>query len=423
MSKENLNQFQIAQSQIKAACDALGADPSVYEVLKQPKRILMVSIPVKMDDGSVKTFTGFRSQHNTACGPAKGGIRYHQHVSLDEVRALSMWMTIKCSVVGLPYGGGKGGIIVDPRELSEGELERLSRGYIRAMGDFISPIKDIPAPDVNTTPQIMAWMMDEYDQMKGYNNPGLITGKPVKLNGSLGRTEATGRGVFIAGREAAKRVNLPLEGARVVLQGFGNVSSYAALLYSEAGAKVIAVRDYYGGAYNPEGMDVEALRNYVYNNPENTRKTVVGFPGSQDIESNDALFAIECDILVPAALENMITKANADTVNTKIIVEGANGPVTPEADEILNAKGTLIVPDVLANAGGVTVSYFEWVQNLQNFYWTLEEVNTRLERIMVEAFDAVYTMKEEKNVTMRVAAYMRSIARIADNMKMRGLVK
>ena len=422
MSKENLNQFEIAQSQIKSACDALNADASVYEVLKQPQRIMMVSIPVKMDDGTVKNFTGFRSQHNTACGPAKGGIRYHQDVTLDEVRALSMWMTIKCAVVGLPYGGGKGGIIVDPRDLSQGELERLSRGFIRALGDFISPLRDIPAPDVNTTPQIMAWMMDEYDQMKGYNNPGLITGKPVKLNGSLGRTEATGRGVFITGREAAKRINLPLEGARVVLQGFGNVSSYAALLFGEAGAKIVAVQDYYGGAYNPDGMDAQALFDYAYNNEDNPRHTVLGFPGSTNI-TKDELFKVECEILVPAALENMITGANAAGVSTKIIVEGANGPVTPEADKILSDKGVLIVPDVLANAGGVTVSYFEWVQNLQNFYWTLEEVNTRLERIMVEAFDAVYEMKESKNVTMRVAAYMRAIDRIADNMRMRGTVK
>ncbi len=422
MSKENLNPKEIAQAQIKAACDQLNADPSIYEVLKEPAKVMQVSVPVKMDDGSVRTFVGYRSQHNIALGPAKGGLRYHPDVHLDEVIALSMWMTIKCAVVGLPYGGGKGGVVVDPKELSQNELEKLSRGFIRALGDFVSPQKDIPAPDVNTNPQIMAWMMDEYDQIKGFNNPGLITGKQVQLYGSLGRTEATGRGTFIAAREAAERIGLPLEGARVVMQGFGNVSTYAALLFHEAGSKIIAVRDYYGGAYNPDGMDAQELYDYVYNNPENTRKTVVGFPGSEDIESNDALFAIDCEILVPAALENMITSANAHTVSTKIISEGANGPITPEADKILEEKGVLIVPDVLANAGGVTVSYFEWVQNLQNFYWTLEEVNARLERILVDAFEEIYTMKEEKGVSMRVAAYMKAIDAIAYNMKMRGTI-
>ncbi len=422
MSKENLNPKEIAQAQIKKVCDLLGADPSVYEILKEPERLLRVNVPVKMDDGSTKSFVAFRSQHNTACGPAKGGLRFHQNVSQDEVTALSMWMTIKCSVVGIPYGGGKGGIIVDPRDLSKNELERLSRGFIRAMGNFISPVKDIPAPDVNTNPQIMAWMMDEYDQMNGSNNPGLITGKPVELYGSLGRTEATGRGVFITAREAAKRLDIDLEGARVVFQGFGNVSSYAALLFEEAGATVVGVRDYYGGAYNPEGMSAKELFDYVYNNEDNERKTVLGFPGSEDIESNDALFAIDCDILVPAALENMITGANADSVSTKLIVEGANGPLTPEADKILNDKGIFIVPDVLANAGGVTVSYFEWVQNLQNFYWTLEEVNSRLERIMVDAFNQTYKMMEDNNVTMRDAAYMKAINTIAYNLKMRGKI-
>ncbi|MFP4456504.1 MAG: Glu/Leu/Phe/Val family dehydrogenase [Clostridia bacterium] len=422
MSKENLNPKEIAQAQIEKVCNLLSADPSVYEILKEPERLLRVNIPVKMDDGSVKSFVGFRSQHNTACGPAKGGLRFHQDVTQDEVIALSMWMTIKCSVVGIPYGGGKGGIIVDPRELSQGEIERLSRGFIRAMGNFISPLKDIPAPDVNTNPQIMAWMMDEYDQMNGSNNPGLITGKPVELYGSLGRTEATGRGVFITGREAAKQLGLDLNGARVVFQGFGNVSSYAALLFEEAGATVVGVRDYYGGAYNPEGMSAKKLFDYAYNNPENERKTVVGFPGSKDIESNDALFEIDCDILVPAALENMITGANADTVSTKLIVEGANGPITPEADKILEEKGIFVVPDVLANAGGVTVSYFEWVQNLQNFYWTLEEVNSRLERIMVDAFNETYKMMEDNKVNMRDAAYMKAINTIAYNLKMRGKV-
>lgn len=423
MSTENLNPKKIAQAQIEKVCNMLGADQSVYEILKEPEKVLRVSIPVKMDDGSTRTFVAYRAHHNTACGPAKGGLRYHQDVTSDEVQALSYWMTIKCSVVGIPYGGSKGGIVVDPRELSQDELERLSRGFIRAMGSFISPLIDIPAPDVNTNPQIMAWMMDEYDQIHGSNNPGLITGKPVALYGSLGRTEATGRGVFIVARETAKKRGLDLKGARVVLQGFGNVSSHAALLFEEAGSKVIGIRDYYGGAYNEDGMNMKELYDYVYNNPENDTKTVVGFPGSTDIESNDALFAIDCDILIPAALENMITGSNADSVSTKILVEAANGPLTPEADSILNEKGVFIVPDVLANAGGVTVSYFEWVQNLQNFYWSLEEVNERLERIMVDAFDETYKMMEDNDVTMRDAAYMKAINTISFNLKMRGKTK
>ncbi|MBS3938879.1 MAG: Glu/Leu/Phe/Val dehydrogenase [Peptococcaceae bacterium] len=416
MSTENLNVFEQVQVQIKEACDLLGLDNSYYEILKTPQRAMEVSIPVRMDDGSVKTFSGYRSQHNTANGPAKGGIRFHQDVTFDEVKTLSMWMTFKCAVIGLPYGGGKGGITVDPTKLSMGEKERLARGFVRKLGDFIGPEIDIPAPDVNTNPQIMAWMVDEYNAMRGYNNPGVITGKPVLIGGSLGRTEATGRGVVITTREACAALKIDLKGAKVAVHGYGNVGSFAGLYLHEMGSKVVAAFDLGGGAYHPDGMDATMLQDYV-----TKHRTVAGFPGSKTITA-DELFALDVDILVLAALENTITMENQHLVKAKVVAEGANGPVTTEAGKKMFERGIAILPDILANAGGVTVSYFEWVQNLQNYYWPLDEVNAKLERNMVNAFANVWKMANDKHVDMRTAAYLVGIRRVADAMKLYGWV-
>jgi glutamate dehydrogenase len=413
---EVLNPFKIVQQQVKMVCDKLGYEDSVYEILKEPEKVLVVSIPVKMDDGSIKTFIGYRSQHSTALGPAKGGVRFHPDVTLDEVKALSTWMTFKCGVVGIPYGGGKGGVVCNPKELSRGELERLSRGFFRAIYPIIGPEKDIPAPDVYTNAQVMAWFVDEYSSLKGYYSPGVVTGKPIRLGGSAGRTEATGRGCMFTIREAAKEIGLDMKGATVAVQGSGNVGGIAAKLIAELGSKIVAMSDSKGGIYNPDGIDPDAVL-------EHKAKTgsVLGFPGSQEI-SNDELLELDVDILVPAALENVITSKNAANIKAKIIGEGANGPTTPEADKILYEKGVLVIPDILANAGGVTVSYFEWVQNLMNFYWTEEEVNNRLEGIMVRAFKEVYQMHKEHKVNMRDAAYMVSIQRVAEAMKLRGWI-
>ncbi|SFE22453.1 glutamate dehydrogenase (NAD) [Thermoanaerobacter thermohydrosulfuricus] len=362
MSKESLNPLIIAQKQIKNACDLLGLEESVYELLKEPMRILEVSIPVQMDDGTVKVFKGYRSQHNDALGPTKGGIRFHPDVTLDEVKALSMWMTFKCGVVGLPYGGAKGGVVVNPKELSNDELQRLSRGYIRAIVSIIGPNKDIPAPDVNTNMQIMAWMVDEYNKIIGYNSPAVITGKPLIYGGSKGRTAATGYGVALMAREAVKRLQMDFKNCTSAVQGFGNVGSYTALNLHRLGAKIVAVSDVYGGIYNKDGIDVEKLVEHV-----NKTGTVCNFEGTTSI-TNEELLTMNVDILALAALENQITSANAPDVKAKIICEGANGPTTPEADKILAEKGVFVVPDILANSGGVIVSYFEWVQNLMNYY-------------------------------------------------------
>ncbi|TYP54328.1 Glu/Leu/Phe/Val family dehydrogenase [Thermosediminibacter litoriperuensis] len=413
---ETLNPFEIVQKQIKVACDKLGLEDSAYEVLKEPEKVLAVSIPVKMDDGTIKTFIGYRSQHSTVLGPAKGGVRFHPDVTMDEVKALSAWMTFKCAVVGIPYGGGKGGVRCNPKELSKGELERLSRGYFRAISPIIGPEKDIPAPDVYTNAQVMAWFMDEFSQLKGYNTPGVVTGKPIILGGSLGRNEATARGVMFTIREAARKISLDLKKATVAIQGYGNAGSVAARLLSELGCKIVAVNDSQGGAYNPEGLDPIAVLEYKKKN-----KTVKGFPGSKDI-TGEELLELEVDILVPAALENVITSRNAANIKAKIVGEAANGPTTPEADDILYKKGILVIPDILCNAGGVTVSYFEWVQNLMNFYWTEEEVNSRLEHIMVKAFNEVYSIHKEYGVNMREAAYMSAIRRIAEALKVRGRI-
>lgn len=408
--------YEIVKQQMMEAAEVLELEEGIVELLKEPVRIITVSIPVKMDDGRVKVFIGIRSQHNDALGPTKGGIRFHPQVNLDEVKALSAWMTFKCALVGIPYGGGKGGIICNPKELSKRELEKLSRGFIRAIAPLIGPEKDIPAPDVYTNPQIMAWMMDEFSKLKGCNVPGLVTGKPIIIGGSLGRNEATARGCTITIREAAREIGLDLKGATVAIQGYGNAGSIAARLLHELGCTIVAANDSTGGAYNPQGFDPVALADFKAKNG-----TVKGFPGTEDIASSD-LLELDVDILVPAALENQITKENASRIKAKIIGEAANGPTTPEADIILHEKGILVLPDILANAGGVTVSYFEWVQNLMNYYWTEEEVNSKLEDIMIKAFRKVYKTHKDNNVKMRVAAYMVAIEKIAEAMRIRGWI-
>jgi len=412
--QDNMNPFLNAQKQVKEACDKLGLEADVYEILKQPLKVLEVAIPVKMDDGSIKVFTGYRAQHNDAVGPFKGGIRFHQNVTRDEVMALSIWMTFKCGVTGIPYGGGKGGVIVDPKTLSQGELERLSRGYIDAIYKIIGEQVDVPAPDVNTNGQIMAWMVDEYNKLTGKSSLGVITGKPLEFGGSKGRTAATGFGVAVVAREAAKKLGIDFKGARIALQGIGNVGSYTGFNMEKLGGKVVAVCEWNGSVYKEDGFDMHALVDYMKKN-----KTVVGFPGSKEI-TKDEFFALPVDILVPAALENEITAEVAEKIQAKLVCEAANGPTTPDGDEVLNRRGILVTPDILTNAGGVTVSYFEWVQNLYGYYWTEEEVEEKEERAMVDAFNAIYKIKEEYNVPMRTAAYMHSVKRVAAAMKIRG---
>lgn len=414
MQEKTLNPFEIAKSQLKMACDRLGVDPVVYEILSRPYKVVEVSIPVKMDDGSVRVFTGYRAQHNNAIGPTKGGIRFHPNVTADEVKALATWMTFKCSVVGIPYGGAKGGIAVNPKELSKDELERLSRGFIDAIYEEIGPNKDIPAPDVNTNSQIMAWMLDEYNKISRKDSPGVITGKPLSVGGSKGRVAATGLGVAVTVRELAKKIGMELEGAKVAVQGFGNVGSYTALILKEYGARVVAVSNSRICIYSDKGIDVEKLMEY-----RGKTGNISGFEGTEEIPK-DEIFTLDVDILVPAALENVITTQNADKIKAKIVAEGANGPTTPEADEILDRKGVVVIPDILANAGGVTVSYFEWVQNLYGFYWTEEEILKREEKIMVEAFNNVYEISCQYNVNLRTAAYMLSVKRVAEAMKAKG---
>ncbi|SES86884.1 glutamate dehydrogenase (NAD) [Natronincola peptidivorans] len=415
MAEKHVNVFETAQKQVKQACDKLGTEPAVYEVLKNPMRVLEVAIPVKMDDGTVKSFIGYRSQHNDAVGPFKGGVRFHQDVNMDEVKALSTWMTFKCGVVGVPYGGGKGGVVVNPFELSQGELERLSRGYSRAIAPLIGEKIDIPAPDVGTNGQVMAWMVDEYQKATGEFAPGVYTGKPVDFYGSLARTEATGFGVVIMARDAAKKIGLPFDKSTIAIQGFGNVGSFAAKYAHELGGKIVAVADHTAGLYNSKGFDVYALAEYAKEN-----KCIKGFPGAESEFPKEEVITFDVDILLPCALENQITAENAGNIKAKIVSEGANGPTTLEADEILNEKGIVVVPDILANAGGVTVSYFEWVQNLMRYSWTFEEVQEKQENLMVKAFNDIWTLKEEHGVNMRVAAYMMSIKRVADAMKLRG---
>lgn len=409
-----VNALESVRAELREAVTALGLGNGVYEILKSPQRFLEVSVPLVRDDGRLEVFTGYRSQHNDALGPAKGGLRFHPDVTADEVRALSIWMTIKCALLGLPFGGGKGGVVCDPGELSPRELEALSRGYLRAIARFIGPDKDIPAPDVHTNPQVMAWMVDEFARLAQHNAFGALTGKPVVLGGSLGRVEATGRGCIIAVREACRRRGIDLRGARVAVQGFGNVGAAAALLAHEEGARVIAVSDSRGGVHHPEGLDPRRLS-------EHKARTgrVAGFPGAEAV-SNEELLELPCDILIPAALENQIHAGNAPRVRARIVAEAANGPTTPEADAILFQRGILVIPDVLANAGGVTVSYFEWVQNLYGYYWSEAEVNERLEQMMRRAFAQVYDLAREQAIGLRKAAYRVAVRRVAEAMRLRG---
>ncbi|UTR09600.1 Glu/Leu/Phe/Val dehydrogenase [Evansella sp. LMS18] len=400
---------------IKRALDKLGYPQEVFELMKEPLRMMTVRIPVRMDDGSIKVFTGYRAQHNDAVGPTKGGVRFHPNVTEKEVKALSIWMSLKAGIVDLPYGGGKGGIVCDPREMSFPELERLSRGYVRAISQIVGPTKDIPAPDVFTNSQIMAWMMDEYSRMKEFDSPGFITGKPIVLGGSHGRESATAKGVTICIREAVKKKGINLEGARIVIQGFGNAGSFLAKFMHDAGAKVVGISDVYGGLHDPDGLDID----YLLDRRDSFGTVTKLF---KDTISNDELLELECDVLVPAAIENQITKENAHKIKAEIIVEAANGPTTIEATEILSDRGVLLVPDVLASAGGVTVSYFEWVQNNQGFYWTEEEVAERLEKILVSSFDNVYRVSSTRGVDMRLAAYMVGVRKMAEASRFRGWI-
>ncbi|SOC41252.1 Glu/Leu/Phe/Val family dehydrogenase [Ureibacillus acetophenoni] len=412
---ENLNLLTSTQDVIKEALNKLGYDEAMYDLLKEPLRMLHVRIPVKMDDGTTKVFTAYRAQHSDAVGPTKGGVRFHPGVNEDEVKALSMWMTLKCGIVDLPYGGGKGGIICDPRTMSMGELERLSRGYVRAISQIVGPTKDIPAPDVFTNAQIMAWMMDEYSRMDEFNSPGFITGKPIVLGGSQGRDRATAQGVTIVIQEAAKKRGIDIKGARVVIQGFGNAGSFLAKFMSDLGAKVIGISDAYGALHDPEGLDID----YLLDRRDSFGTVTTLF---ENTITNKELLELECDILVPAAIENQITAENAHDIKAKILVEAANGPTTAEATKILTERGILLVPDVLASAGGVTVSYFEWVQNNMGYYWSEEEVAEKLYQKMVEAFENVYTTATTRNINMRLAAYMVGVRRTAEASRFRGWV-
>ncbi|WP_409345264.1 Glu/Leu/Phe/Val family dehydrogenase [Paenibacillus sp. MBLB4367] len=412
---ETLNPFQIAQKQIETAAALLNLPQHVVEILKRPMRVLSVTFPVKMDDGSVKVFEGYRSQHNDAIGPTKGGIRFHPDVTLDEVKALSMWMSFKCGVVGLPYGGGKGGVIVDPHTLSKNELQRLSRAFFEAIAAIVGPDKDIPAPDVYTTPEIMGWMMDSFSRLQGANTPGVITGKPIIIGGSLGRKEATARGCVFTILEALKEINLPVDQATVAIQGYGNAGRIAAELLSELGAKIVAVSDSRGGIHNPNGLDINEIDRLK------DTSSILEY-GEQYHISNAQLLELDVDVLIPAALENVITSKNAANVQAKIIAEAANGPTTPNADKVLKDKGIIVIPDILANAGGVTVSYFEWVQNLMHYYWSEEEVNEKLQVKMVGSYQAVRKIADQYGTDLRTAAYMISLLRIKEAMEARGWI-
>ncbi|WP_170086837.1 Glu/Leu/Phe/Val family dehydrogenase [Kyrpidia spormannii] len=404
----------MVQEQIERAAEHLGIPRNAVEIMKRPKRALIVHFPVRMDDGTIRVFEGYRVQHNDAIGPTKGGIRFHPGVTLDEVKALSMWMTFKCGVAGLPYGGAKGGVAVDPHSLSEGELERLSRGYMEAVAQVVGPDKDIPAPDLYTNPQVMGWMMDTFSRLHGTFTPGVITGKPVVIGGSLGRSDATGRGCVTVIAEAAKDIGLQLQGASVAVQGFGNAGRTAAKLLADLGCKVVAVSDSKGALYDPSGLDL----------PRVIRAKEAGNLldyGPQRIDSSE-LLELDVDILIPAALEGVITGANAPRIKARIVAEAANGPTTPEADRILYDQGIMVIPDILANSGGVTVSYFEWVQNLTNDYWSEDEVNQRLQRAMVKAYRHVRQTADQHQVDLRTAAFMIAMQRVYEAMKARGWV-
>jgi glutamate dehydrogenase (NAD(P)+) len=412
-----LNPFKIAQSQLDTAAATLGLDEATHQFLRWPQRELQVSFPVRMDDGSVRIFHGYRVQFNGARGPTKGGLRWHPDETIDTVRALSAWMTWKCAVVDLPLGGAKGGVTCNPKELSAAEKERLARAYIRAVGRFLSDTNDVPAPDVYTTPEIMAWMMDEFETIVGQHQPGVITGKPIALGGSAGRGDATARGGIYVVREAAAKLGLDLKGKPMAVQGFGNAGQFAALLGAEIlGLKVVAVSDSQGGVYNAKGLDAKALVDH-----KKRTGSLSGFPGAESI-SNEKLLELDVTVLFPAALENMITDANASRIKAKIVCELANGPTTPEADTVLYKNNVFVIPDFLANAGGVTVSYFEQVQNAYNYYWNLDLVYSRLDEKMTKGFHDVYQMHQRHKVNMRQAAYLVSVSRVAEACKLRGWV-
>ena len=412
---EVLNPFEVAVAQFDEAAQMLRLSPALRAILRKPKRELTVNFPVRMDDGSVEMFTGYRVQHNITRGPAKGGIRYDEHVSLDEVRALAMWMTWKCAVVNIPFGGAKGGVIVDPRKLSRGELERLTRRYATEIAGVIGPEADIPAPDMNTNPQVMAWIMDTFSMHLGFSVPAVVTGKPLSIGGSEGRMEATGRGVAIITREACRTLDMPFEGARVIVQGFGNVGSVTAKILHQMGATVIGLSDIYGAVYSEQGIDVPLAQRYVQEHGKLT-----GLPGTKPVDGQEML-ELPCDILIPAALEGQLTHSNASRIQAKLIVEAANGPTTTEADAIFAERGIPVIPDILANAGGVTVSYFEWVQDLQHFFWTEHEINERLERILVHSFKAADKLRQEHQTSFRMGAYLLAVSRVAAATEVRGI--
>ncbi|MGQ3082122.1 MAG: Glu/Leu/Phe/Val family dehydrogenase [Hydrogenophaga sp.] len=415
LDPQHLGPWGIYLQQVDRVTPYLGSLARWVDTLKRPKRTLIVDVPIHLDNGTVAHFEGYRVQHNTSRGPGKGGVRFHQDVTLSEVMALSAWMSIKNAAVNVPYGGAKGGIRVDPRQLTRGELERVTRRYTSEIGIIIGPTKDIPAPDVNTNEQIMAWMMDTYSMNEGSTATGVVTGKPVDLGGSLGRREATGRGVFTVGVEAARRIGLDVSTARVAVQGFGNVGGVAGKLFSEAGAKVVAVQDHGGTIYREAGLDVPALLAHVAQ-----VGSVAGFAGAEVI-ANDAFWDVPCDILIPAALEGQINEKNAGRIQARMVIEGANGPTTPQADDILHERNVLVLPDVIANAGGVTVSYFEWVQDFSSFFWSEDEINARLVKIMKDAFAAVWQVADENKVSLRTATFIVACKRILHARDLRGL--
>ncbi len=416
ISSENIGPWRIFLHQVEQVAPLL--EPALQpwvETLRRPKRSLIVDVPIRLDNGEIAHFEGYRVHHNTSRGPGKGGIRYHQDVTLSEVMALSGWMTIKNAVVNVPFGGAKGGIRVDPRQLSQSELERMTRRYTSEISSMIGPDKDIPAPDMNTNAQTMAWMMDTYSMGEGRTVTGVVTGKPLALGGSLGRSDATGRGVFVTAREAARRLNMVIEGSRVAVQGFGNVGEASARMFAQAGARIIAIQDVGGTVYNPAGIDIAALKAHRM-----ATGGLLGAPGCETL-ANEDFWALSCDFLVPAALESQINRHNAGLVAARVIVEGANGPTTPEAEAILADRGVTVVPDVLANAGGVTVSYFEWVQDFSSFFWSEEEINARLDRIMTEAFDAIWRLAAERGMSLRSAAFVIGCSRVLEARATRGL--
>lgn len=415
MAIDVVNPYDVAIAQFDEAADRLGLSQPMRAILRKPKRELIVNFPVRMDNGDVEMFTGYRVQHNINRGPAKGGIRFSPEVSLDEVRALAMWMTWKCAVVGIPFGGAKGGVICDPHKMSHTELERLARRYATEISILIGPNSDIPAPDMNTNPQVMAWMMDTYSMHQGYSVPAVITGKPLAIGGSEGRLEATARGVQVVTHEALKELNMRPERCAVVVQGFGNVGSISARLLSELGCKIIGLSDIRGGIYNPNGIDVSTALRF-----SKEHGNLRGMPGTEEV-TNAELLELPCDVLVPAALENQITERNAARIQARLIIEAANGPTTPGADAILRDRGVTIVPDILANAGGVTVSYFEWVQDLQRFFWAEDEINHRLESIMTRSYHAVSRKAKEQDTNLRMGAYLLAVARVAEATEIRGV--